>query len=100
MEMERDRHFNFKVRDELKKMPEFYDLHHNISNAKLSTEAGSIVTCDMMIDIITYCSKGDLDLAISGLRNSQQFVHRCKLFLRSFSFSYRTIKATRILFES
>ena len=99
MEMERDRHFNFKVRDELKKMPEFYDLHHNISNAKLSTEAGSIVTCDMMIDIITYCSKGDLDLAISGLRNSQQFVHRCKLFLRSFSLSCRTVRAIRLLFE-
>ena len=98
--MDGDEHFDFKVRDELKRMPEYDDLRHNISSVNVSTEAGSIVTSDMMIDMITYCSKGDLDIAASGLRNSQQFVHRCKLFLRSFSFSYRTIKATRILFES
>lgn len=65
--MDGDGHFDFKVRDELKRMPEYDDLSHIITNAKLSTESGSIVTSDMMIDMITYCSKGDLDIAASGL---------------------------------
>ena len=40
----------------------------NISSVHVSTEAGSIVTSDMMIDMITYCSKGDLDIAASALQ--------------------------------
>ena len=97
--MDGDEHFDFKVRDELKRMPEYDDLRHNISSVNVSTEAGSIVTSDMMIDMITYCSKGDLDIAVSGLRNSQQFVHRCKLFLRSFSSPCQMFNATKMVFE-
>ena len=65
--------FDFKIREELRKMTEFKDLTIRWS---LWTRKDVPVTLDMLIDIITYYSKGDLDLAIRGLRSSEQFLAR------------------------
>ena len=65
--------FDFKIREELRKMTEFEDLTKLWS---CWTRKEVPVCMDRLIDIITYCSKGDLDLAIRGLRASEQFLAR------------------------
>ena len=65
--------FDFKVRDELKKMTEFKSLS-KMWPSSLITEKEEQVTVDMFIDMIVYNSKGDRDLAIMGLRSSNQYL--------------------------
>ena len=68
-----DRVFDFKIREELRKMTEFEDLTKLWS---CWTRKEVPVCMDRLIDIITYCSKGDLDLAIRGLRSSLRLLAR------------------------
>ena len=65
--------FDFNIRDELKRMPEFSCLRAGAS----WVDSCKTVTGDMMVDMITYCARGDLDLAIRGLRLSKQFADAC-----------------------
>ena len=94
-----EKDFDFKIRDELKKRSEYTILRTDLLRAGITTETGEHVTGEMIVDMVTFCSKGDLDLAILGLRESQQFVIRCLLFLRPLPYYLRVIKATKLLFE-
>ena len=69
-----DGQFDFKIREELKKMTEY----KNMTNRWTWWLRKDVpVTVDMFIDMITYSSKGDLDTAARGLRASEQFLERC-----------------------
>ena len=72
-----EKDFDFKIRDELKKRSEYNILRTDLLRAGITTDTGEHVTGEMIVDVITFCSKGDPDLAILGLRESQQFVIRC-----------------------
>ena len=52
--------FDFKIRDELKKRTEYKVLRSDLLEAGITTEREETVTIEMMIDMITFCSKGDL----------------------------------------
>merc|ERR1719282_547156 len=82
--------FDFKIREELKKMPEFKNLRSHFSEARITSEAGVLVTGEMIIDMITYSSQGDLDVAIRCLEI---------LFPLPFSFCFTVTKACTLLFE-
>ena len=67
--------FDFKIRDELKKMPEYKFLRKEYSfTPQILSDKGRKVTLDMVIDMIVYSSRGDKELAIRGLRTSKDFV--------------------------
>ena len=91
--------FDFKIRDELHKMSEFKDLRSLFLQAKITSEAGVSVTGEMIIDMITYCSKGDLDVAIRGLVASKLFIDGCLEFLLPTSYQTRVTKSINLLFE-
>ena len=91
--------FDFKIRDELHKMSEFKDLRSLFLHAKITSEAGVSVTGEMIIDMITYCSKGDLDVAIRGLVASKLFIDGCLEFLLPTSYQTRVTKSINLLFE-
>ena len=97
----RSKDFDFKIREELKKLPEFKNLRSHFSEARITSEAGVLVTGEMIIDMITYSSQGDLDVAIRGLETSELFVDRCLeiLFPLPFSFCFTVTKACTLLFE-
>merc|ERR1712126_348133 len=94
-----EKDFDFKVREELKKRFEYKILRSNLLDAMHETETGEEVTGDMLIDMITFCSKGDLDLAIRGLQESERMVSRCWFFLRSYNNHFRMGRATELLIE-
>ena len=97
--MSDEKDFDFKVREELKKRFEYKILRSNLLDAMHETETGEKVTGDMLIDMITFCSKGDLDLAIRGLQESERMVSRCWFFLRSYNNHFRIGRATELLIE-
>ena len=67
--------FDFKIRDELKKMPKYKFLRKEYSfTSQILSDKGRKVTLDMVIDMIVYSSKGDKELAIRRLRTSKDFV--------------------------
>ena len=67
--------FDFKICDELKKMPEYKFLRKEYScTSQILSDKGRKVTLDMVIDMIVYSSRGDKELAIRGLRTSKDFV--------------------------
>ena len=76
-----EKEFDFKIRDELHKMSGFKDLRSLFLHAKITSEAGVSVTGEMIMDMITYCSKRDLDVAIRGLVASKLFIDGCLEFL-------------------
>ena len=76
-----DGEFNFKIRDELKKMAEFKSLSKNWPWMMLKWLTTQLVTVEMFIDMVTYSSRGDLDLAVKDLKASKQFIDRCLEFL-------------------
>ena len=82
--------FEFKIRDELKMMAEYTDLQSALSKltrvTRFKEEAAALhksVSIEMIIDMIVYCSRGDMDLAIKSLRTSSKFVARCVKFYDS-----------------
>ena len=78
--------FDFKIRDKLKKMPEYKFLRKEYSfTPQILSDKGRKVTLDMVIDMIVYSSRGDKELAIRGLRTSKDFVERCSDFLQHHS---------------
>ena len=86
--------FEFKIRDELKMMAEFQDLQSALSKltrvTRFKEEAAALhksVSIEMIIDMIVYCSRGDMDLAIKSLRTSSKFVARCVKFYDSYYYA-------------
>ena len=78
--------FDFQIRDELKMLPEFKSLQSSWNwgfiSIALSNNVNKVkISIEMVIDMIVYCSKGDMDLAIKSLRTSKAFVDRCRQFL-------------------
>merc|ERR1719342_313971 len=64
--------FDFKIRDKLKKMPEYKFLRKEYScTSQILSDKGRKVTLDMVIDMIVYSSRGDKELAIRGLRTNE-----------------------------
>ena len=72
--------FDFKIRDELKQMPEYKFFKKDFFDVSCS-ENGENVTLDMAIDMIVYSSKGDKNLAIRDLLASKDFAENCTDFL-------------------
>ena len=70
--------FDFKIRDELKQMPEYKFFKKDFFDVSCS-ENGENVTLDMAIDMIVYSSKGDKNLAIRDLLASKDFAENCFL---------------------
>ena len=94
-----DRNFDFKTRDQLKKMKEYRDISSDLRDAKLTSANGTTVTGAIIIDLITYISKGDLDLAIRGLRASKVLIDRCFGFLWAQYNSVSLAMSHKLLFE-
>ena len=94
-----EKEFDFKIRDELHKMSGFKDLRSLFLHAKITSEAGVSVTGEMIMDMITYCSKRDLDVAIRGLVASKLFIDGCLEFLLPTSYHSRVTKSIKLLFE-
>ena len=98
--MSNEKDFDFKIRDELKKRFEYKILRSDLTDMKIHTETGDPVTGEMLIDMVAYCSQGDMDIAIRGLQASRQLISRCCFpFLRSYNRYLRLARANRLLFE-
>ena len=98
--MDNKNYFDFKMRDKLKKMFEYWIFRRNLSHAMITTETGVTVTAQMLVDMITFCSQGDLNLAIRGLQASRQLVTRVvSPFLRQYICCIRYAKGIKLLFE-
>ena len=76
--------FEFKIRDELKMMAGYTDLQSALSKltrvTRFKEEAAALhksVSIEMIIDMIVYCSRGNMDLASKSLRTSSKFMARC-----------------------
>ena len=80
--------FDFKIRDELLKTPEYDSLSKKLSlidsSGIVADRAKEVknVSIHMIIDIMVFCAEKDIRLAMNFLRITHEFVQKCLLFLR------------------
>ena len=96
-----ERNFDFKIRDKLKKLKrkEYNNLGSHILHAKLTSENGEPVTADMIIDMITYISRGDEDAAIRAFRASKDLIDICYTALWAQDYDVRMAFSYKLVYE-
>ena len=96
-----ERNFDFKIRDKLKKLKrkEYKNLGSHIMDAKLTSENGEPVTAGMIIDMITYISRGDEDLAIRAFRASKDLIDICYTTLWALDYNVRMSFSYKLVYE-
>ena len=84
--MTKDQEFRFEIRDELKRLceEERVDLFHvrsvNFSSLR-NSDLKKLDVFQILIDIITYCSMGNINEAIESLHLSDKFLEACNTFV-------------------
>jgi len=101
--MTEDQEFRIEIRDELKRLceEERTDLFHvrNVYYSIRNSDLQKLDVFQILIDLITYCSMGNLDEAIKSLHLSDQFLDACSTFVWIPATVWRNGIAVKLLLE-